>query len=122
LNDFSSKARLRGIQANHSARLGDMLDGTDEAEDMRFPGSGLHKLKGDRKGFYSVKISGNWRVIFKIVNEHASVTPNMALRLSKAFGTTAKLWMNVQQTYYLWIAANESEGWQNVERIQFSAV
>jgi len=61
------------------------------------------------------------KTISKIVNEHASVTPNMALRLSKAFGTTAKLWMNVQQTYDLWMAANESKGWQDVERIQFPA-
>ena len=31
---------------------------------MDFPGLGFHKLKGDLKRFYSVKISGNWRIIF----------------------------------------------------------
>jgi proteic killer suppression protein len=33
---------------------------------MGFPGSGLHPLKGDRAGFWSVKVSGNWRVIFRM--------------------------------------------------------
>ena len=33
--------------------------------DMNFPGSNLHKLSGDREGFWSVSVSGNWRVIFR---------------------------------------------------------
>lgn len=32
---------------------------------MNFPGSDLHPLKGDLRGFWSVKVSGNWRVIFR---------------------------------------------------------
>jgi proteic killer suppression protein len=26
---------------------------------------GLHKLKGDRKGFWAIKINGPWRVVFR---------------------------------------------------------
>jgi proteic killer suppression protein len=33
--------------------------------DMDFPGLRLHPLKGDLKGFWSVTVSGNWRVIFR---------------------------------------------------------
>ena len=32
---------------------------------MNFPGSNLHPLKGALKSFWAVKVSGNWRVIFK---------------------------------------------------------
>jgi len=32
---------------------------------MNFPGSGLHALKGELDGFWSIRVSGNWRIIFK---------------------------------------------------------
>jgi plasmid maintenance system killer protein len=41
------------------------------AEDMNFPGSGLHQMKGDRKGEWAVKVSGNWRITFKFADGHA---------------------------------------------------
>ena len=34
-------------------------------KDVNFPGSYLHKLKGEWKGYWSVKIAGGWRLIFK---------------------------------------------------------
>jgi addiction module HigA family antidote len=40
----------------------------------------------------------------KLVNQKASITPEMALRLSIAFETTPQLWLNLQQSYDLWIA------------------
>ena len=30
----------------------------------RFPGWKLHRLKGDLRGFWSLTVSGNWRLIF----------------------------------------------------------
>ena len=33
-------------------------------EDMRYPGSDLHQLKGPLKGFWAVKVYGNWRIVF----------------------------------------------------------
>jgi len=39
------------------------------------------------------------KTLSEIVNEHASVTPNMALRLASAFQTTPELWLNLQQKY-----------------------
>ena len=42
------------------------LDTAEEPNDVGlFPGWRLHPLKGDRKGFWSVTITGNWRVIFR---------------------------------------------------------
>jgi toxin HigB-1 len=40
-------------------------------EDMDLPGYALHLLVGDLKGYWSVRVSGNWRVIFRIQDGHA---------------------------------------------------
>ena len=32
---------------------------------MNLPGFKLHRLKGDLKGFWSVTVRANWRVIFR---------------------------------------------------------
>jgi addiction module HigA family antidote len=44
------------------------------------------------------------RTISLLVNEHSGVSAEMALRLSKTFGTTPQFWLNMQQTYDLWYA------------------
>lgn len=38
---------------------------------MDLPGFGFHALKGDRKGDYSVWVSGNWRITFGFDGEDA---------------------------------------------------
>ena len=35
------------------------------------PGWGLHQLKGDRKGTWSVTVSGNWRLTFRFADGDA---------------------------------------------------
>ena len=57
------------------------------------------------------------KTLSKIVNEHGSVTPDMALRLSKAFKTTPELWLNLQQNYDLWQASHNSDDWKMIEAI-----
>ena len=57
------------------------------------------------------------KTLSKIVNEHGSITPDMALRLSKAFKTTPELWLNLQQNYDLWQASNTSDDWKTIESI-----
>jgi proteic killer suppression protein len=32
---------------------------------------GLHKLKGDRAGFWSIKVNAGWRIVFKFEDGHA---------------------------------------------------
>ena len=68
LQKFFFDGTKKGIQPKHAEKLGDILDllnATSEIEDMNFPGSDLHPLKGDLRGFWSVKVSGNWRIIFR---------------------------------------------------------
>jgi proteic killer suppression protein len=60
-----------GVQPQHAARLRQilaLLETADSIEDMDLPGLNLHELKGQRKGTCTVKVSGNWRVTFKIVD------------------------------------------------------
>ena len=40
------------------------LDEAKEPRDMDLPGFGLHPLKGSRAGYWSVRVSGNWRITF----------------------------------------------------------
>ena len=47
------------------------------------------------------------KTLSTIINERAGVTPDMALRLSRAFSTTPELWINMQRGYDLWVAENE---------------
>ena len=58
----------KGIRPEHAKRLEDILDRLNAAAeigDMDFPGAIPHPLKGDLKGHWSVKVSGNWRVTFR---------------------------------------------------------
>lgn len=41
------------------------LDEAAEPGDMSLPGFGLHPLRGDLAGYWAVRVSGNWRIIFR---------------------------------------------------------
>ena len=45
--------------------------GAQSAQDMELPGDRLHPLKGDRGGQWSVRVSGNWRIVFRFVEGEA---------------------------------------------------
>ena len=45
-----------------------LLNAAEKVEDMNFAGSGLHPLKSELKGFWSVTVTGNYRMIFKFEN------------------------------------------------------
>jgi proteic killer suppression protein len=62
------------INQAHARRLRlilTQLQAAQDIRDMNFPGSNLHKLSGDREGFWSVSVSGNWRVIFRFIDGDA---------------------------------------------------
>jgi toxin HigB-1 len=64
----------RGVIAEHVARLQDILARLDAAgaeSDMDVPGFRLHPLKGEMKGFWSVTVRANWRVIFRFADHDA---------------------------------------------------
>ena len=49
------------------------LDASEGPQDLDFAGYGLHPLKGDLKGFWAVKVTGNWRVTFRFDQEPEQV-------------------------------------------------
>ena len=64
----------RWLNADHVARIERILSDLDAAEsahDLDRPGYRLHRLKGDRRGLWSVRVSGNWRIVFRFVDGEA---------------------------------------------------
>lgn len=66
----------------------------------------------------ALKLGISRKTLSKILNEKGSVTPDMALRLSRAFDTTPELWLNLQKTVDLWNAEHSSSDWKQVRPIQ----
>lgn len=60
----------RGIRADLAAKVEDILHAIEQARCIEqvglFPGWKLHPLKGDRRGAWSVWVSGNYRITFRV--------------------------------------------------------
>jgi proteic killer suppression protein len=72
---YFSTGNTAGIQASHAERLRLILGRLNVSTcpaDMNLPGLRLHQLKGNRRGTWSVRVSGNWRVTFKFIGEDAA--------------------------------------------------
>jgi len=57
-----------GIRGDLLEMVEDILARLDDAgtpQAMNLPGYRLHPLKGDLKGFWSVTVRANWRIIFR---------------------------------------------------------
>jgi len=58
----------KGVSAKHVERIENilgLLDPAEKVEDMDIPTFRLHPLVGDLKGFWSVVVRANWRIIFR---------------------------------------------------------
>jgi toxin HigB-1 len=74
LRQLFETGRSRGVGADLQRRLVrqlDFLNGAAQPSDMNLPGYRLHELKGDRKGTWSVTVSGNWRLTFSFAEGDA---------------------------------------------------
>jgi antitoxin HigA-1 len=49
------------------------------------------------------------KTLSAILNGRAGISPEMAIRLSKAFSTSAESWLNQQVQYDLWLAEQHSQ-------------
>jgi proteic killer suppression protein len=76
LRELFDSDRSRSIRPDQIKRLRRALSVLNTAatlEEMKaFPGWRLHPLAGDLKGFWSISITGNWRLIFRFVDGDAS--------------------------------------------------
>ncbi len=59
----------KGLSASLVDKLRKLLFALETAQNLeqvgRFPGWKLHPLKGELKGYWSLTVTGNWRVIFR---------------------------------------------------------
>src|SRR5659263_216926 len=63
-----------GVQSSHLKRLRlvlGRLQASTSPMDMDLPGLHLHELTGNRKGTWSVRVSGNWRITFRFDGKDA---------------------------------------------------
>ena len=61
----ADRRRIAPELVNRIEEILGLLDVAETPGDLDLPGYRLHPLKGDLKGFWSVTVSGNWRVIFR---------------------------------------------------------
>lgn len=62
------------LSANMINRIEDRLAYLDEAnapENLNLPGYYLHKLTGDRGGQWSIRVTDNWRIVFRFEDGEA---------------------------------------------------
>lgn len=74
MKKFYQTGSTAGINAKHKFQLQiilQRLDAAVEPNDMNLPDMRFHKLTGDFKGYYSVTVNKNWRVIFEFEGIHA---------------------------------------------------
>ena len=64
----------KGLPADQIEKIRRILARLDVATtplQMSLPGWRLHPLKGELKGFWSVTVNGNWRIIFQFDGKDA---------------------------------------------------
>ncbi len=59
------QSRINPQAANILEEVLSLLEVAQTADDMNVPGYRLHPLKGKRKGFWSVRVTKNWRITFR---------------------------------------------------------
>lgn len=57
------------------------------------------------------------QALSNLVNKHAGLSPEMAIRLEKAYGSSAQAWLKMQMQYDLWVAQQKASEIK-VERYQ----
>ncbi len=65
----------------------------------------------------AVKLGVPFQRINLIVNGKRGITPDTALRLSRFFGTTPDVWLNLQLAWDLWHAVHSPDA-EEIDKIQ----
>ena len=68
LKQFHEDGNAKGVPSAMADKVRKLLFALETAASLeqlgRFPGWKLHPLRGDLKGFWSLTVTGNWRLIF----------------------------------------------------------
>lgn len=76
LEAFFRTGAKSGIRPDHAGKLRAQLFALDLAKvagDMGAPGWRLHPLTGKYKGYWSVTVNGNWRLVFRFEGADAEL-------------------------------------------------
>jgi len=70
LRRFIERDDPKGLPAAKAGKIRDIVTALLVAENIgelpALPGWRLHRLSGDRKGQWSITVTGNWRLVFEI--------------------------------------------------------
>ena len=73
MSDGSVRAGLDAAMLPRIRLILTVLSQSSGPEGMRGnPGWGLHRLRGDLAGFWSVRVTGNWRIVFRFEKGEAT--------------------------------------------------
>ena len=64
-------SRLNPNQINRISRILTILAAAERPAHINFPGYRPHQLTGNRRGVWSLSVSGNWRITFRFVDGEA---------------------------------------------------
>ncbi|MES2701340.1 MAG: type II toxin-antitoxin system RelE/ParE family toxin [Bacteroidota bacterium] len=64
--DKGDSSKLQPAHVSKIRLILTRLDACTAPGELNIPGYGLHQLSGNLKEFWSVKVSGNYRVIFRM--------------------------------------------------------
>lgn len=71
LFEQNDRSGLRADLIEKIDRILTVLDAASAPQALDLPGYRLHQLKGDYKGYWSVTVRANWRIVFRFENGHA---------------------------------------------------
>jgi proteic killer suppression protein len=75
LRPLHDAGESRGISSTLVTRIVDVLAIIEAAPNVSrigtFPGLRVHRLRGELSAFWSVSVSGNWRVIFRVESQRS---------------------------------------------------
>jgi len=83
LEAFFREGSKAGVQPQHAPKLRLQLTALETATrpgDLAAPGWGLHPLTGEFKGFHSITVNGNWRVIFRFIGQDVELVDYLDYR------------------------------------------
>jgi antitoxin HigA-1 len=63
----------------------------------------------------------NRKTLSELINGKSGISPEMAIRLARAFTTTPESWLNLQQQYDIWMAQKDCNHRKIKIRVFFSA-
>jgi proteic killer suppression protein len=71
LYERSDRSGIRPDLLDTVERILSVLDSATTVQALDLPRYRLHPLKGDLKGFWSVTVRANWRIVFRFEGEDA---------------------------------------------------